>query len=426
MSWVPENLSELTDWRQPIAIKEFAQRVETEENGVILEKCWLGNEVPHRIRCGRCGRELSVRPKNIRSGQRACKYCSRGVDASETKFYANVTSQGATVEPGQEWRGVRVKYHVVCKAGHDCYPRADSIIQGCGVCNRCGHGVNTSEAKFNAGVASQGAIAEPGQEWRGCRAKYHVICKAGHDCHPRADDVIQGQGVCGRCGKGVDASEAKFYAGVASQGATVKPGQEWRGALAKYRVVCKAGHDCYPQASSIISGVGVCGRCGKGVDASEAKFYAGVASQGATVKPGQEWRGCMAKYHVICKAGHDCYPWASNVISGVGVCGQCYVIHDVFYVVTTSAGNCKFGITSGDPKDRLRNHAYWGYRHVEFVVTGLPIGVARAAENAIKSALWDAGFVPEYGWEYFLSTAKDLVLKLAHEYLDQYAAKEAA
>ncbi|TXS63825.1 hypothetical protein [Streptomyces sp. sk2.1] len=72
----------------------------------------------------------------------------------------------------------------------------------------------------------------------------------------------------------------------------------------------------------------------------------------------------------------------------------------------------KFGITSGDPRPRLRAHRRNGLDQVLRLFTGLPDGVARALENNIIAALRDAREEPIQGREYFSSRALPLILDL--------------
>jgi hypothetical protein len=90
---------------------------------------------------------------------------------------------------------------------------------------------------------------------------------------------------------------------------------------------------------------------------------------------------------------------------------------DVFYVVTTAAGDrLKFGITSGDPRGRLKTHRTCGYRNVALLLTGLPDGVASEIERSVMAALALAGERPIRGREYFDARVLGLVLDIATNY----------
>jgi hypothetical protein len=92
----------------------------------------------------------------------------------------------------------------------------------------------------------------------------------------------------------------------------------------------------------------------------------------------------------------------------------------VFYVVT-GAGVVKFGVTSGDPRPRLRNHAARGYTDVIRLAAGLPGTVALDAEDAVKSALTMAGEKPVRGREYFDVSCVPLIIDVADSWLGNEA-----
>jgi hypothetical protein len=102
------------------------------------------------------------------------------------------------------------------------------------------------------------------------------------------------------------------------------------------------------------------------------------------------------------------------VLGGEGACRLCKgKIWDVFYVVSDEAqNNIKFGITSGDPRPRLRNHARQGYKVVVKLLTGLPVGAAWKLERSIILHLRQAGEMPERGREYFPARALPLILDI--------------
>ena len=104
-------------------------------------------------------------------------------------------------------------------------------------------------------------------------------------------------------------------------------------------------------------------------------------------------------------------------MQGHDVCRKCsHRDWDAFYVVT-SPDVVKFGVTSGDPRRRLADHAAKGYTEVVRLVTGLPGMVAHDAELAIRAALELAGELPVKGREYFDISCLALVLDVADSWL---------
>jgi hypothetical protein len=99
------------------------------------------------------------------------------------------------------------------------------------------------------------------------------------------------------------------------------------------------------------------------------------------------------------------------------MCGQCAGnIWDAFYVVTGD-GIVKLGITSGDSRPRLNDHARDGYSEVLFLKTSLPDGLARYAEKTILRELEERDVYPWKGNEYFESEDQDLILALTGKYM---------
>lgn len=115
---------------------------------------------------------------------------------------------------------------------------------------------------------------------------------------------------------------------------------------------------------------------------------------------------------IVCRNGHLTEVRPSSVLRGQGPCRFCFVRHDVLYIVTGPDG-VKFGVTSGDPADRLSVHRRNGYPTVERLWTGLPEDVAYQSEAFLLRAVRDAGFVPVQGREYFAPEALPTILRLA-------------
>ncbi|WP_146229070.1 GIY-YIG nuclease family protein [Streptomyces sp. NWU339] len=101
-------------------------------------------------------------------------------------------------------------------------------------------------------------------------------------------------------------------------------------------------------------------------------------------------------------------------MQGQGICRKCKgKAWDVLYVVQDEAGDVvKIGVTSGDPRDRLRRHRRSDLDQVVRLFTGLPEGVAYELEQMVLAVLRDAGEAPVRGREYFPSRVLPLVLNL--------------
>jgi hypothetical protein len=255
----------------------------------------------------------------------------------------------------------------------------------------------------------------PGQEWKGVRAKYQMICPAGHQWDCSAASFTSGNG-CRICA-GLDpaTAEHKWRQLAIKRGYEISPGQEWKGVSAKYQMICPAGHHWECIASNFTKGY-ECRICaGHDPATAERKWRQIAEERGYVILPGQEWKGAKAKYRMICPAGHLWEGNANNFTNGQG-CSYCAgQNHDVLYVVQhETLPLVKFGISSGDPdKRRLSYHRKDGYTKVLRLFTSLPEKVARNTENAVKAGLRDSKHIPAKGTEYFDISALALILDVA-------------
>jgi hypothetical protein len=111
-------------------------------------------------------------------------------------------------------------------------------------------------------------------------------------------------------------------------------------------------------------------------------------------------------------------PRPGSLFNGQGPCRVCSgKVWDAFYVVAAPAADrIKFGITSGDPRSRLRTHHANGYREIIRLLTGLPGTVAPEIEQATIATLRLAGIRPVHGREFYDAAALPVVLDVADHY----------
>ncbi len=348
--------------------------------------------------------------------------------AAEAAFRARLKEFGAELlEPA--YLGSETRHHVRCAAGHDCYPRPNSVRVCGNPCRFCARKAAVmprrcdslaAEAAFRRQLADMGAeLLEP--EWRGVSVRHHVRCTAGHDCHPTPLSVRRGQGICLICVRRDPGTAAvAFRAWLAGMGAEqLTP---YVNSKTPVHVRCAGGHDCYVRPARATQGEGICRACA-GVDpvVTEAAFRASLAALGAQPMY-EKWLGTGRPHRARCAAGHDCSPRPADVQRGSGICRACAgQIWDAFYVVA-SADAVKFGITSGDPRARLRVHAALGYTEVARLATGLPGTIAPDTETAIRAALALAGERPVRGREYFDVSCLALILDVADSWLGERTA----
>jgi hypothetical protein len=250
-----------------ISEAEFRARL-TEMGATLVEQVWLGVSRPHRAICVN-GHECGPRPYAVLRGQGICVICA-GLSprVAEAKFRARLAELGATLlEP--EWLGNGMPHRVRCKNGHECKPRPSNVAKpGRGVCRICaGKDSATAEAAFRSRLTELGAtLLEP--KWLGISAAHRILCAAGHESAPRPGNVSQGRGICRRCAglSSVD-SQAAFRRAVTEAGAVLLE-PTWRGVHQPHRIRCVVGHQSAPHPSHVQEGGGVCATCaGKAWDA---------------------------------------------------------------------------------------------------------------------------------------------------------------
>lgn len=214
-----------------------------------------------------------------------------------------------------------------------------------------------------------------------------------------------------------DASEAKFRQRVAERGGQVLE-SEWLGVCTPHLVQCSRGHERKVRPHSVNTGKGLCATCaGSDPAAAWDAFRQRVLSLGGVVLE-EEWLGKDKPHRVRCPQGHEATPSPTSIQQGRGICRFCAGMQwDVFYIVMHDGSDrIKFGITSGDHRDRLRRHARAGYKTLIRLLTDLPGSVAPDLERFVKSALALAGETPIHGREYFSAGALALVLDVVDNF----------
>lgn len=359
----------------------------------------------------------TVAPRDDTAGRRRS---ARSL-AAEAAFRARLAELGAVLLE-ERWLGNHKPHRLRCAAGHVCNPRPDSVQRQKGICRICaGKGPGSgkqAEAAFRIRVEEQGGtVLEP--TWLGVMKPHRIRCSKGHESSPWPTNVQQGVGICRTCaGNDPAVAEAAFRARLAELGATLLE-ERWLGANAPHRVRCAAGHESAPSPGSVVrQGNGACRTCaGQDPEASWNAFRVQVEAFGGVVLE-PEWLGNRNPHRARCAAGHECNPRPSDVQRGQGICRTCAnKVWDAFYVVVDEVNeHLKFGITSGDPRPRLRIHERDGFDVVLRVATGLPGDVAPELERQVRAALRDAGEQPVRGREYFPLRVQALVLDLVNNH----------
>lgn len=219
------------------------------------------------------------------------------------------------------------------------------------------------------------------------------------------------------------AAWTRFQAAVADLGGTVLEGA-WKGNNQPHLVRCANGHVSGVRPGNVQQGRGICDPCGHVASrdgaslAAQAAFATAVEQLGGKVREGR-WDGVDAPYPATCAEGHDVTVMPANVLRGQGLCRVCRgKSWNAFYVVQNLAtATVKFGVTSGDPKDRLGDHARDGFTNVVRLAVDLPGTVAPDLERHLKFQLRVAGVQPVRGHEYFPDAIMNLLLSTVDSWL---------
>lgn len=166
-----------------------------------------GASRPWPCRCLRCGRQITPRLDNVRTGCGPCRYCSgQGVDVGE----AVTAMRLAGLEPLVPYPGVVKPWRCRClRCGSEVCPRYASVRKGHG-CRHCGIRASSQARRMNRGEATLGRSAaigmmmdrglRPLEPFRGAGRLWRWRCTGcGGQVAIRLTNVKQGQDGCARC-----------------------------------------------------------------------------------------------------------------------------------------------------------------------------------------------------------------------------------
>jgi len=268
--------------------------------------------------------------------------------------------------------------------------------------------------EFRERVEAQGGTVVT-SGWKNNRTPMLVRCKVGHLAMPRPGNVQKGQRICRACaGKDPAYAWNGFRDRVRELGGEVLE-PEWRGKDVPHRVRCAEGHETAVSPNNVRKGQGVCRFCaGRETTPEQAaeNFRRAVADHdGEVLEPA--WLGALATHRIRCAEGHEATVRPTDVQQGQGICRYCAGrVWNVFYIVADDDNDViKFGISSGDPRDRLADHRRDGFERTILVRTNFP--GARELETRILRALADAGEQPVRGREYYPARVLATVLDIA-------------
>lgn len=329
---------------------------------------------------------------------------------AEQRFLAALSELEAT-PLYDEWKGVEAPHRVRCRRGHECAPWPSGVFRGQGLCKECvGLGPKAAWEAFQLLVAEKGGIVLEDQ-WLSAVVPHRVKCSEGHVTTPRPHDAKATGSFCSVCvGRNADAAWQAFCSLVAELGGTVLEA-EWQGNHNSHRIVCAGGHAITVRPSKVTSRKRIpCRRCSH--ERCATQFEELVKAQGGA--PLEPYKSAAAKHRVRCAEGHEVKQTPAHLVAGHALCRRCaYRSWDAFYVLIDEVnGLVKFGITTGDPRRRLRDHSKDGFDQVVRLHEGLPGDVAPELERMIIGALSDAREESVRGREYFPIRVLPLVLDL--------------
>jgi len=331
---------------------------------------------------------------------------------AEAEFRERIAAIGGVVIG--DYVNSKTPVECICPAGHACRAKPNPVQQGQGMCKTCaGSDPLQAELNFRARVAELGGTVIGVYESSSTPVDY--VCRAGHACRSRPNNIQQGVGICGQCAANDSAkAELNFRAMVAELGGTVVG--TYQGSGTPVECICPAGHACRPRPNGVQSGQGMCKTCiGNDPAQAEARFRRRIAELGGTVIG--TYKSSKVRVECICPEGHTCRPNPGGVRQGQGMCEKCAGREfTVYYIVYNDAqGRFKHGISSNEGKKRLAVHRWSGYTDVKLLLVSLPGDVAPEIEDAVQAALRLAGIKSVQGREYY-EHGLDIALDVATSY----------
>jgi hypothetical protein len=179
------------------------------------------------------------------------KYC-------EKRFIIKVEKLGGKVIG--KYQGVNIKVKCICKNGHECNPIPNGVQQGEGICRICS-GLDSEMSKINfIKTIIEKLEGKVIGEYVNNTTCVKCICKHGHECNPKPNSIKQGHGMCKICAKNdPELSKYNFTNKIIEYGGSVIG--EYQNANSKIKCICKNNHVCYPYPSNIQQGHGMCNKC---------------------------------------------------------------------------------------------------------------------------------------------------------------------
>lgn len=311
------------------------------ENGFEPLEPYPGSQIPWRCQCLSCGNEVLVRRNTVATSGTGCKYCwseRRGMSRLLSEDAAVAVMRAAGLEPldpyvrsGDPWRCI----HLEC--GREVFPSYNTVQQGGGGCQQCGH-IKTAaairhDAEFAADIMRDAGL-EPLENYPGSKSKWRCLhLECGQEVLATLSGIRQGESGCFKCGakkRGealrVNADEARKF--MIANG--LEPQEPYELSNKPWKCIhIECGSTVFPSYSSIRSGQKGCRRCADkltGLRSSYSPEYAIDQATSRGYQPLEDYPGAQTHWrfiHIPC--GREVRGTLNTLMAGKGCCMDCGV-----------------------------------------------------------------------------------------------------
>lgn len=326
---------------------------------------------PWLCRCATCGRDVTPRYNDVRTGHNGCKRCAQklaglGQRIEHETAAAFMLERG--LEPLEPYRGAGHQWRCRClNCGAEVTPRYTNIKQGWGGCLSCGRqaGAHTQRGSEPQAIGDlRAAGLEPLEPYRGVMTPWRSQCQqCGHEVSPMLNNIRRGQGGCAWCaGNRLDPAEAVTL----MRAASLEPLIPYPGRSTPWLCRClRCGETVNPRYGAVRSGTG-CRYCN---DTAIKPDAAAALMRSAQLEPLEPYPGALRNWRCQClKCNRIVHPCYSTIQRGSGGCRWCRnsgfkaAEAAVVYLIThADYGAAKVGITDAS-EGRLKKHSRRGWQ----------------------------------------------------------------
>jgi hypothetical protein len=265
------------------------------------------------------GHECNAIPSHVNAGKGMCNKCARrSPELAKENFIKNIEKLGGKVIG--EYINCKLKVYCKCENDHDCYPQPTQVQQGHGICKICtGKDFNTAKQNFIINIIKLGGHVIG--EYKGAHVAVECRCKFNHIWNALPNSIQQGRGMCLICAnQDPETSKQNFTMRIEKLGGKVIG--IYKKSSTPVTCLCKNGHICNPQPTTIQRGSGMCKICSK-VDSktSEENFIKNITKLNGVVIG--NYINNSTPIECKCHNGHICFPRPANIQREEGMCKYC-------------------------------------------------------------------------------------------------------